>query len=130
MKKLFFILILFNHTGFVTAQEHLKDSLLTLLSKSQEDTLRTNILYDLSNYYHEKSMPDSAIFWGTQALALAQKADYKKDDNDHKLNLSYDYWEIGDYTTAIKLAYPIYEYGESVHDTAAMLNAIGSFGNA
>ena len=56
----------------VPAQEQVKDSLLTLLSKAKEDTLRVNLLYDLSNYYHEEqvtkkmkikspSMPEKAL---------------------------------------------------------------------
>jgi two-component system NtrC family sensor kinase len=130
MKKLFLVLFLFGEANWAITQQNEKDSLLVMLSESKEDTLRVNLLYELGKYYDEKSMPDSAIFWSTRALTLAQKKGYKKAENDHKLSLSDNYWQIGDYTTAIKLSYSVFEYGEFVNDTNIMVLAIFKLTNA
>ena len=130
MKKILLILFLFNIAGFITAQEHVKDSLLTLLSKTKEDTARVNLLYDISYYYDNKSLSDSAIFWATQGIALAKKIDYKKDETNRKLFIAFKSWAIGDFATAIKLSYSIYEYGKSINDTSLMLRAMPALTNA
>jgi signal transduction histidine kinase len=124
MKKILFILFLFSITWSVIAQEQTKDSLLTLISKTKEDTTRVNLLYDLSYYYNKISMPDSTVFWAIQGLILAQKTGYKKDEINRKLFISYKSWVIGDFATTIKLSYPIYEYGKSVNDTSIIMRAL------
>ncbi len=130
MKKLFFILFLYSSTEIVTAQDHVKDSLLTLLLKTKEDTTRVNLLFDLSYYYDSHSKLDSTILWATQGLTLAQKIGYKKDEMNRKLFIAYKSWAIGDFSTAIKLSYPIYEYGKSINDATLMWNAYGALFNA
>ncbi len=84
MKKSFFILFLFSITEIATAQVHVKDSLLTLLMKTKEDTTRVNLLFDLSYYYDSHSKLDSTILWANQGLTLAQKIGYKKDEMNRK----------------------------------------------
>ena len=107
-----------------------KDNLRTLLSTVKEDTSRAILLYNMGLYYEQKSMPDSAIFWATQGLHLAQKTGNKELENNFKLALSHNYWRTGDFATAIKLAYPIFVYGESVHDTNLMFRAAPTLMNA
>ncbi|MFZ1292112.1 MAG: ATP-binding protein [Melioribacteraceae bacterium] len=130
MKKILLILFLFSITEIVTAKEQVKDSLMTLLSKAKEDSLRVNLLYDLSYYYDNNSMPDSAILWATQGLTLAQKIGYKKDEMNRKLFIAFKSWAIGDFSTTIKLSYPIYEYGKSINNATLMLNAMGALTNS
>ena len=124
MKKIFIILFLFNNIDFVAAQKKTRDSIIHLLSKTKEDTTQVNLLYELSYYYNENSMLDSAVFWATRGLALAQKIDYKKDEINRKLYITHQSWVIGDFTTAIKVSYPIYEYGKSVNDTSLIMKAL------
>ncbi|HVB03929.1 MAG TPA: ATP-binding protein [Chitinophagaceae bacterium] len=130
MKKIFLLLLLCNIAKLVTAQEHIKDSLLAFLSKAKEDTLRVNLLYDLGNYYGEKSMADSAIYWETQGLTLAQKTGYKKGEIENTADAANNYWDIGDFMTAIKLGTSVYNYGVSVNDTDIMESAMEPLINA
>jgi len=130
MKKIFLLLLLCNIAKLVTAQEHVKDSLLAFLSKAKEDTLRVNLLYDLGNYYGEKSMADSAIYWETQGLTLAQKTGYKKGEIENTADAANNYWDIGDFMTAIKLGTSVYNYGVSVNDTDIMESAMEPLINA
>jgi two-component system NtrC family sensor kinase len=130
MKKIFFIIFLFSITEIVIAQDHVKDSLLTLLQKTKEDTTRVNLLFDLSYYYDSHSKLDSTILWATQGLTLAQKIGYKKDEMNRKLFIAYKSWVIGDFSTAIKLSYPIYEYSKSINDASLMWKAYGVLFNS
>ncbi len=129
MKKLFFILFLLSITVIVIAQDHVKDSLLTLLRKTKEDTTRVNLMFDLSYYYDSYSKLDSTILWATQGLTLAQKIGYKKDEINRKLFIASKSWFIGDFATTIKLSYSIYDYGKSVNDTSLMIRAMPALTN-
>ena len=55
------------------------DSLLTILSKTREDTNRVNLLVDLSLSYYSIS-PDDGIRYGKEGLSLAEKLNWKKRD--------------------------------------------------
>ncbi len=124
MKKLFLILFLFGSREGLNAQDHVKDSLLTLLLNTKDETNRVNLSFELSYYFSKNSLPDSAILWATRGLTLAQKINYKKDENDRKLYIANKSWELGDFSTAIKLTYPIYKHGKSINDTSLIIKVL------
>jgi two-component system, NtrC family, sensor kinase len=124
MKKLFLILFLFGYTVGLNAQDHVKDSLLTLFLNTKDETTRVNLSFELSYYFSKNSLPDSAILWATRGLTLAQKINYKKDEIDRKFYIANKSWELGDFSTAIKLTYPIYKHGKSINDTSLILKVL------
>ena len=130
MKKNLFILFTILYSVLLHAQDKKVNGDVVLNSKDTTLTSRASRLYEIGRYYEQKAMPDSAIYWATEGLLLAQKSGNKVLENDFKLALSHNYWRIGDFATAIKLAYPIFTYGESVNDTNLMFRAAPTLMNA
>ena len=128
MKTLFFFIILSFLIKIASAQDQEKDSLLTLLSNTREDTEKVNVLSILSANYSNAfttnfSNTDSALLLGQQGLKLAQAIGYKRGEINCRLSLAFYEWVSGDYATAIKLGYSGLEYAKAMQDTLLLLSA-------
>ncbi|HUM46589.1 MAG TPA: sensor histidine kinase [Chitinophagales bacterium] len=71
---LFTLSTLFNTV--IYAQKALRDSLRIVIEHSKPDSNKVNALYDLG-FSYVNSSPDSAVFYGMQAMELAKKLNYK-----------------------------------------------------
>lgn len=98
------ILILF-FSVFVGAQQKEIDSLNELLKKYKEpDTIRLNILNSLS-YHYEAFDTEQGLLVSDQAIALAQKLNYKEQLARAYINKANNYISAGKDSLALKLYY-------------------------
>jgi two-component system, NarL family, sensor histidine kinase UhpB len=99
---LFAIVLLFQSTGLAQKQEQASiDSLLTELKNAKEDTLKIRLLADIMNAY-VYFKPQEGLNYQTEALRLAQKANFpigaaKIKDKAGRLN-----WRMGNFAEALK----------------------------
>jgi hypothetical protein len=86
LKTLFYnLLLLIMISGPLVAGQ--ADSLLTVIEKSEEDSLKVNTLISLASVYY-RSNPENAINYATQAVRLAQSISYLS-------GLAYAYKSVG-----------------------------------
>ena len=97
-----FLFLLFSCATCAQAQPPNNDSLITLLSKTKEDTTRVNLLSQLSANYIFTD-PDSTYLFAQEGYKLAQSIGYTKGEMHCKENLALFWWSVGDYATATKL---------------------------
>ena len=117
MKKLLIILILFTIFKSVKGQNLLLDSLKKSLSIAKEDTTRVLLLSEIS-LWSILSNPDTSFKLAKEGLRLAQQTNYPKGEAYCKRSLGFFFWSIGDYTTAINLAFMGMPYAEASKDIA------------
>ena len=101
MKKIFSasLFLSFFCTTNAYAQPPNNDSLITLLSKTKEDTTRVNLLSQLS-WHYTFTDPDSLYLFAQEGHKLAQSIGYTKGEMHCKENLAVFWWTLGDYATA------------------------------
>jgi signal transduction histidine kinase len=121
--KYLVISFLLGSTIYSDAQLHRKDSLLSLLSTTKEDTVKVNLLADVGYFYEINSNPDSALLAYHQGLELAKSIRYKKGEMNLQSLLGFYSWRLGDYSTAIKLGYQLLELAKLHKDTSSQINA-------
>ena len=115
MKNFLFILAFF--TCFIKAhsQNAYLDSLKGALTVAKEDTTRVLLLSELS-LYSIFSNPDTSLAIANEGIKLAQQINYSKGEAYCKRSVGFFFWSIGDYTTAIKLAFLSMPYAEASKD--------------
>ncbi|MFI5156618.1 MAG: adenylate/guanylate cyclase domain-containing protein [Chitinophagales bacterium] len=106
-KIAYILLIILCGASSLSAQDRVPDSLKAALSVTNEDTLRVEILLNLSKYYLNSST-EEAKRYGIQALELAQKLKYNPGRALALKNLGLAYYFQGH--TSIALDY----YGQSL----------------
>lgn len=103
MKKIFLSLILFScFVKNVESQQQKIDSLLSLLKFSKEDTNRVNHLSNLCWEYLSIGSYDTAHHYGSTALSLAQKINFKKGIGSAYNSIGAIFWNEGNYNDALK----------------------------
>lgn len=128
MKKLLPTLSLLFFSVFINAQEKEIDSLNELLKKHKEpDTIRLNILNSLSHHYASVNV-EEGILMSDQAIALAQKLDYKEQLARAYINKANNYIIAGKDSLALKLFHKIIDLSNAVNKAA--LNAKAFYGMA
>ena len=88
------------------AQNNISDSLKHQLAISKPDTNQVRVLAALSNLYRF-SNPDSAFFYGQQAIALASKIHYPKGEIEGLVYLSAAYGALGNISKALELSFKL-----------------------
>ena len=87
----------------VSSQEYLnRDSLIRLLNTSMNDTTRV-LLYISIGQQYENNIPDSAIYYYTQARNLSEQVSYNTGMMKYLSNITYIYNSQGKYDTALVL---------------------------
>ncbi|MBP0904089.1 tetratricopeptide repeat protein [Mariniflexile gromovii] len=105
MKRLLPTVMLLFLSVFVCAQQKEIDSLNELLKKHKElDTIRLNILNSLS-YHYESVNTEHGLVVSDQAIALAQKLNYKEQLARAYINKANNYISAGKDSLALKLYY-------------------------
>jgi adenylate cyclase len=81
--------------------EHLIDSLQTISKTAKQDTIKANILYELSKIYSGNN-PDKAMDYAKQALELSEKLGYKKEIGNAYNSMGVMSRNKGDYPLALE----------------------------
>ena len=104
------------------------DSLLGQLPKVNEDTNKVKLLIDLSHTYYSIN-PDESLRFGQQALALAEKLEWKKGVANACRTIAGNYgYGKSDYATALKYSLQALDQFKEIGDklgTARILSDIG-----
>ncbi len=115
MKNCFFILVLSFGITSANSQNPYLDSLKRSLAVAKEDTTRILLLAELS-LWSIFSNPDTSLQLAREGIRLAQQINYPKGEAYCKRSSGFYFWSIGDYTTAIKLAFSGVPYAEATRD--------------
>src|SRR5262245_41714276 len=97
------ILLTFFLFGSVSAQQNQRDSLIRALQNARDDTTRVNMLNTLARYYNY-SRQDSAIYFSTQAIELAEKIGYSEGSFSGYARLAFVLNTSSNYSGAMEMA--------------------------
>ncbi len=129
MKNFLFILVFFTCFTKAHSQNAYLDSLKASLAVAREDTTRVLLLSELS-LYSIFSNPDTSLALAKQGIRLAQQINYSKGEAYCNRSVGFVFWSIGDYTTAIKMAFLFMPYAEASNDINLQLWLIALLLNA
>ena len=128
MKKFTIILLLFFTVSVAHAQYKKKiDTLRVALSKATEDTVKMNILGQLSTGYF-LSNPDSCIIFAQQDYELAVKYNKVKAQGHALNNLANAYGTIGDYVKSLQFYFKALRVNESINDIPGAVTVYNNIG--
>ncbi len=105
------------------------DSLMTVLSKSQNDTNKVCLLTDLSNTASSIGEAEKGLTWANQALSLAIQLSYKKGEAKAYNALSANYWVKHDYLTEQKYLLSALSIHQELNNRAEIAKTIRSIGD-
>src|SRR6185295_10042192 len=119
-----FVLFLSNYAW---TQDAKIDSLKALLKTANEDTIRVNILLDLSKRLYLIE-PDESIRLGNQANDLAQKSDFKKGVAYALKNIGLAYYTKGKYSETLGYWQQSLKLFEVIGDPMGVSNLLNNIG--
>jgi two-component system NtrC family sensor kinase len=131
MKKIIttiFFLIAMLHTGYTQdsnglSQEH--QNILYGLDTAKQDTTRVLLMIYLANYY-KTDLPDSALFYGYKALALARQIKFPKGEVDALAFMSIALGILGNDSKALQMALQSFKIAEKNNlDRAGTFELLG-----
>ena len=132
MKKAISILIILIGTCcFAIEQSSQKDRLMNDLAIANQDSTRVKIMSRLCSYYYSVNA-DSSLFYGKQALILAQKIKFSKGEVSTLRRLGFTTLLVGDIPEALKLTFKGLQISEENHfqyDATWLLLGIGDIYN-
>jgi adenylate cyclase len=141
MKKILsFLITLFSFQHFSFSQDqHLVDSLQTILKAAKQDSTKANILNALSIAYWSND-PDRAMDYANQELVLSEQAGYQKGIGKGYNAIAFAYYWKGNYPSALEShqkALKIFEeigekqgLGESYNGIASLYSDYGNYSEA
>ena len=109
------------------AQNAKIDSLNALLKTANEDTIKVNILLDLSKRLYSLE-PDESIRFGNQANELAQKSDFKKGVAYALKNIGLAYYTKGKYSETLGYWQQSLKLFEVIGDQTGVSNLLNNIG--
>lgn len=110
--RLYLLILFFFATRFVSAQNRSIDSLQLLLQNHPtEDSVRVNILNELSNQYQWVDF-FSSLRYAEDALRLASTIDFKRGIASANIRICHCYWALGDNELAIEKGLEAVEIAE------------------
>jgi tetratricopeptide (TPR) repeat protein len=104
------------------------DSLQHLLLHSKEDTARINLMNQISLGYAE-SKPDSTFKYGTDALVLSRKENYRHGEINAMLNLAVPFTVAGDFPKALEYCLDALKKSEALEDKELIASCYWALGN-
>jgi len=111
------------------AQQSKVDSLLTLLLKDKEDTIKVMRLNTLSREYIDIGLYDKALNYANTAMQLAQQLNYQKGIANSCNNFGITYRTQGDYPKALDYYLRSLKIDEELGDKNGIARHLGSIGN-
>ena len=114
MKKTATALLLLLTSFTLSAQRH-NDSLKRLLSQGTADTVRINLLVDLSRNYY-LLMPDSGFYFASKALAIAKKSGNEEGEVHALSQVGFSMWLLGNIPEALQTFYSSLHMAERIND--------------
>ena len=127
-KQIFFIIFLAFYQ-ICSAQNTIVDSLKRVLEICKEDTIKVNTFISIcQNEY--RSYPDSAIFYGNEALNLSEKLDYRKGSANAYKYIGMGYYFRANYIKTIDLWRQSLSSFEAVKDKVGIANMLSNIGAA
>jgi signal transduction histidine kinase/CheY-like chemotaxis protein len=127
LKVILCILVLTNLGNYARAQNAKIDSLKALLKTTNEDTIKVNILLDLSKRLYSLE-PDESIRFGNEANGLAQKSGYKKGVAYALKNIGLAYYTKGKYSETLGYWQQSLKLFEVIGDQLGVSNLLNNIG--
>jgi signal transduction histidine kinase len=130
MKKLYLLFCLFFISTISFSQISEKqeiDSLSTALNHSRVDSLKVDILNELSTLYYYNDSKKS-FFYSTKALGLSKKIKYQRGIANSYNNIGVYYWLRSDFPTAISYSYKSLYIFENLNDIRGICKANNGLG--
>ncbi|MBK7134378.1 MAG: tetratricopeptide repeat protein [Bacteroidales bacterium] len=103
------------------------DSLKQVLKTSGEDTLKVNILISICKN-ESRSSPDSAIFYGTEALKLSESLGFGKGSANANKYIGMGYYFLGNYSETINYWQQALNSFEAINDKIGVSNILSNLG--
>jgi two-component system, NtrC family, sensor kinase len=132
MKKLLLLIVIAVHVqkesrAQLQGQDRI-DSLLGQLPKANEDTNKVKLLIDLSHTCYSIN-PDKGLNFGKQALALAEKLDWKKGMANATRTIAGNYgYGKSDYAMALKYSLESLQQFKEIGDKTGTARILGDIG--
>ena len=127
-KKHIFLFFVFQFTiSFSISQKSKIDSLFAVVKTTKQDSIKVNVLNDLSFIFYEIN-PDSAAMFARQARALAHKTNYKKGEANACIAAGVSYYVKGDYTKALDNYFAALRINEALKDKIGIAGCYGNIG--
>jgi serine phosphatase RsbU (regulator of sigma subunit)/tetratricopeptide (TPR) repeat protein len=123
----FFLIIFLGFHQICGAQTSKSDSLKQVLETCNEDTLKVNTLISICQDLY-RSSPDSAIFYGNEALDLSEKLNYQKGKAYACKYIGLGYYFQANYWEAIKVWRFSLSSFEAVNDKVGIANMLNNIG--
>ena len=103
----------------INAQYGAVDSLKNLLAKATDDSIRVSLFGSISDEYY-LALPDSAMFYAQQGLALAIQNDYKRGQARSLARIGNVFTFVGDFTNALATHLESLKISEEINDKSGM----------
>jgi signal transduction histidine kinase/uncharacterized protein HemY len=117
-RSLFLIMVLFAFQG--TAQDHVIDSLETVLEKQKEDSHKVNTLNVISKAWIDAENLINSRQYSKQALALAEKVKFLKGKAEALHNTGVSYFSENNFAEALKYLFLSLKIREEINDEAGI----------
>jgi len=127
LKVILCILVLSYLGNYAWAQDAKIDSLKALLKTANEDTIKVNILLDLSKRLYSLE-PDESIRLGNQANDLAEKSGFKKGIAYALKNIGLAYYTKGKYSETLGYWQQSLKIFEVIGDQMGVSNLLNNIG--
>jgi signal transduction histidine kinase/CheY-like chemotaxis protein len=121
------ILVLCHVGNYALAQDAKIDSLKALLKTADEDTIKVNILLDLSKRLYSLE-PDESIRLGKQANDLAERSGFKKGVAYALKNIGLAYYTKGKYSETLGYWQQSLKLFEAIGDPLGVSNLLNNIG--
>lgn len=127
--KLVLLTFLLFYAESTYGQNQVTDSLLQQLAVAKQDTSRALIWASLA-YNYRTMKPDSALWYGQQALTLAQRINFIRGQARALVAIGFTYREVGDLPKAMQLYLNALQLAKSHNLIEEMASAILRIGSA
>ncbi len=126
--KLYLLFLFLLSSASVGAQNLRADSLVAILGKLKEDSIRVNTLNEIASIYY-RTDPGQAIIYGTYAKNLAEELKFQSGLALAYKNIGLGHYMQGNFVEALKNWEPSLEIYRSLGDEQLISNLVGNVGS-
>lgn len=128
IKKTGILIILLFCYFLVNSQISLIDSLLIELNKAESDSVKVDILIDISVSLASQALIDSSIFYDNEALNLSNRNNYTFGKIQANYSLGIKYYYKSYLNISEKYFQKSLKFSENINDTSSMISAYNGLG--